>query len=82
MTKREYEWYHSERKDALGHTIKVGDLVIFHWWDRRVKVGKVIKICTETLKIQPLEFKNDPYWILLRYPDRVIKIKDDGIPEE
>jgi hypothetical protein len=80
MTKQEYNWYHSEMTDALGHTIKVGDLVIFHWWDRRVKVGKVTRICKETIKILPLEYENSP-WDILRSPKRVIKIKDDGIPE-
>lgn len=79
MTQREFEEAHAERKDALGHTIKVGDLVAFHWWDRRVKVGKVIKICRRVIKIEPIDI---PQYIEQRYPNRVIKLKSDAIPED
>ena len=79
MTRKEFEEANAERKDALGHTIKVGDLVAFHWWDRRTKVGKVIKICSQTIKIEPIDM---PKYIEQRYPERVIKLKSDAIPED
>lgn len=79
MTRKEFEEANAERKDALGHTIKVGDLVAFHWWDRRVKVGKVIKICQKVIKIEPIDI---PQYIEQRYSNRVIKLKSDAIPED
>lgn len=78
MTRQEYEWYHTEREDSLGHKIKVGDLVVFHWWDRRVKVSKVVRLCSNIIKIESLEF---PGFIVQRFPGRVVKIKSDAIPE-
>lgn len=82
MTKQEYNWYHREVKDALGHRVKAGDLVIFHWWDKRVEIGKVVKVCDIVLKISPLKWENSPSWILQRAPERVIKIKKNAIPKE
>ena len=82
MTKQEYNWYHREVKDALGHRVKAGDLVIFHWWDKRVEIGKVVKVCNIVLKISPLKWKNFPSWVLQRSPERVIKIKKNAIPKE
>lgn len=79
MTKQEYNWYHTEREDALGHKIRVGDLVALHWWDSRVKVGKVVRICKEVIKIEPLEHN---YWVVQRHPHRVIKLKEDAIPDD
>lgn len=81
MTKQEYEWFHTEREDALGHKIRVGDLVAFHWWDKRVKVGRVVKMCPNVIKILPLEYPSSS-WEIQRFPDRVIKIKSDAIPED
>ena len=81
MTKQEYEWFHTEREDALGHKIRVGDLVAFHWWDRRVKVGRVVKMCPSVIKISPLEYRVSS-WEIQRFPSRVIKIKSDAIPED
>lgn len=81
MTKQEYDWYHTEREDSLGHKIKVGDLVVFHWWDRRVEVGRVTKMCPNVIKILPLRYQNSPSWEIQRFPDRVVKIKSDAIPE-
>jgi uncharacterized Zn ribbon protein len=79
MTRKEFEEANAERKDALGHTIKVGDLVAFYWWDKIVTLGKVIKICPQVIKIEPV---NMPKCIEQRYPDRVIKLKSDAIPED
>lgn len=82
MTKQEFNWYHREVKDALGHRVKAGDLVIFHWWDKRVEVGKVTKVCNRVLKIKPLKWKSSSSWELQRYSERVIKIKKNSIPKE
>lgn len=79
MTRKEFEEANAERKDALGHTIKVGDLVAFHWWDRRVNIGKVIKICSRVVKIEPIDL---PQCTEQRYPERIIKLKSDAIPED
>ena len=79
MTRKEFEEANAEGIDALGHIIKVGDLVAFHWWDRRVKIGRVIKICSQTIKIEPV---NMPSYIEQRHPERVIKLKNDAIPED
>ncbi len=59
MTKREYEKYYLENKrDPLGNTLKVGDLVAFvHSYYREVHLGKIKhftregNICIEPLKI-------------------------------
>lgn len=82
MTEQEYKWYHSEKQDALGHRVKAGDLVIFHWWNKSVKIGKIIKVCDKILKINPLEWANSPSWFVQREPGRVIKIKKGAIPKE
>ena len=79
MTRKEFDEVHAERKDALGHTIKVGDLVAFHWWDKRTKVGKVVKICPKIIKIEPIDL---PGCIEQRCPKRVIKLKSDAISED
>ena len=79
MTRKEFEEANAERKDALGHTIKVGDLVAFHWYGRIVKVGKVIKICPKAVKIEPIDM---PKSIEQRHLKRVIKLKSDAIPED
>jgi hypothetical protein len=79
MTKQEYNWYHTEREDALSHKIRVGDLVAFHRWDSRVTVGKVVRICKEVIKIEPLNYK---HWTVQRHPYRVIKLKEDAIPDD
>ena len=79
MTRKEFEEANTERKDALGHTVKVGDLVAFHWYNTIVKVGKVTKICPKTIKIEPI---NIPKCIEQRHPKRVIKLKSDAIPED
>jgi hypothetical protein len=82
MTKQEYNWYNTEREDSLGHKIRVGDLVVFHWWDRRVEVGMVTKMCPNVIKILPLRNQGSPsWWEVQRFPDRVVKIKSDAIPE-
>lgn len=79
MTRKEFEEANAEREDALGHTIRVGDLVAFHWWNRRVKIGKVVKICSQVIKIEPIDM---PQYIEQRYPNRVIKLKSNAIPED
>lgn len=81
MTKQEYNWYHTEKEDSLGHKIRVGDLVVFHWWDKRVEVGRVTKMCSKVIKILPLKYQSSPSWEVQRSPDRVVKIKSDAIPD-
>lgn len=78
MTKREYEELHRVVKDKLGHQLHVGDLVIGYAYCNDVELYRVKKLCAR--KVVVVRVSNNP-WTNFIYPDRLIKIKEDGIPE-
>lgn len=78
MTQKEFEEAHAERKDAFNHTIRVGDLVAFHWYSNITKIGKVTKICFKSIKIVPIDCLGERQI----HPSNVIKLKNDAIPED
>ena len=78
MTKREYEELHRVVKDKLGHQLHVGDLVIGYAYSNNVELYRVKKLCAK--KVVVVGVSNNT-WINFIYPDRLIKIKEDGIPE-
>ena len=78
MTKKEYEELHRVVKDKLGHQLHVGDLVIGHAYSNNVELYRVKKLCAK--KIIVVRTSNN-MWTAHIYPDRLIKIKEDGISE-
>ena len=64
--------------DKLNHQLHVGDLIICSAYSNTVDVYRVHKICNK--KILAERVKN-PKWLIYFYPNRVIKIKEDGISE-
>ena len=78
MTKREYEELHRVVKDKLGHQLHVGDLVIGYTYCNDIELYRVKKLCAR--KVVVVRVSNNP-WTNFIYPDRLIKIKEDGIPE-
>lgn len=77
MTRKEYEELHRIVSDKLGHQLHVGDLVIGYAYSNDVALYRVEKLCTKKVAVRTL---NDS-WTNYIYPDRLIKIKKDGIPE-
>lgn len=78
MTKKEYEELHRVVKDKLGHQLHVGDLVIGYAYCSNVELYRVKKLCAK--KVVVVRVSNNT-WTNFIYPDRLIKIKEDGIPE-
>ena len=79
MTRKEYEELHRVVKDKLGHQLHVGDLVIGHAYSNNVELYRVKKLCAK--KVAVVRTSNN-IWTYYIYPDRLIKIKEDGIPED
>ena len=77
MTKREYEELHRVVKDKLGHQLRVGDLVIGYTYYNDVELYMVKKLCARKVVVDRVSNT----WTKFIYPDRLIKIKEDGIPE-
>lgn len=78
MTKKEYEELHRVVLDKLGHQLHVGDLVVGYTYNCSVEIYKVKKLCKKkALLVRALDNRWDTYI----YPDRLIKIKEDGISE-
>lgn len=77
MTKKEYEELHRVVKDKLGHQLHVGDLVIGYAYCNNVELYRVKKLCAKKVAV---EVSNNT-WTNFIYPDRLIKIKENGIPE-
>lgn len=78
MTRKEYEELHRVAKDKLGHQLHVGDLVVGYAYNGSVEIYKVKKLCKKkALIVRALDNRWDTYI----YPDRLIKIKEDGISE-
>ena len=78
MTRKEYEELHRVAKDKLGHQLHVGDLVIGHAYSNNVELYRVKKLCAK--KVAVVRTSNN-IWTYYIYPDRLIKIKEDGISE-
>ena len=78
MTKREYEELHRVVKDKLGHQLHVGDLAIGYAYCNNVELYRVKKLCAR--KVVVVRVSNNT-WTNFIYPDRLIKIKENGIPE-
>ena len=76
MTRKEYEELHRVVKDKLGHQLHVGDLVIGHAYSNNVELYRVKKLCAK--KVIVVNTSNN-VWTNYIYPDRLIKIKEDGI---
>ena len=78
MTRKEYEELHRVAKDKLGHQLHVGDLVIGYAYSNNVELYRVKKLCAKKVVVVRAL---DNRWDIYIYPDRLIKIKEDGIPE-
>ena len=78
MTRKEYEELHRVVSDKLGHQLHVGDLVIGHAYSNNVELYRVKKLCAK--KVVVVRVSNN-VWTDYIYPDRLIKIKEDGISE-
>ena len=78
MTKKEYEELHRVVKDKLGHQLHVGDLVIGYAYSNNVELYRVKKLCAKKVIVVRA---SDNRWDIYIYPDRLIKIKEDGILE-
>lgn len=77
MTKKEYEELHRVVKDKLGHQLHVGDLVIGCAYSNDVELYRVKKLCAKKVVVRT----SNNIWTDYIYPDRLIKIKEDGISE-
>lgn len=78
MTRKEYEELHKVVLDKLGHQLHVGDLVVGYAYSNNVELYRVKKLCAKkVVVVRALDNRWDTYI----YPDRLIKIKEDGIPE-
>ena len=78
MTKKEYEELHRVVLDKLGHQLYVGDLVIGYAYSNNVELYRVKKLCAKKVIVVRA---SDNRWDTYIYPDRLIKIKEDGISE-
>jgi hypothetical protein len=78
MTRKEYEELHRVVSDKLGHQHEVDDLVIGYAYSNNVELYRVKKLCAK--KVVVVRVSNN-VWTDYIYPDRLIKIKEDGIPE-
>ena len=79
MTKKEYEELHRVVKDKLGHQLHVGDLVVGYAYSNNVELYRVKKICAKKVTVVRL---NNNIWTECIYPNKLIKIKENGIPED
>lgn len=81
MTKKEYEEPHRIVSDKLGHQLHVGDLVIGYAYYNTVELYRVKKFCAK--KVIVVRVSNNIWTVRTNYiyPDRLIKIKKDGISE-
>ena len=79
MTKREYEELHRVATDKLGHQLHVADLVIGYAYCNDVELYRIKKLCAK--KVVVVRTSNN-IWTDYIYPDRLIKIKEDGISED
>lgn len=79
MTKREYEELHRVVSDKLGHQLHVGDLVIGYAYCNNVELYRVKKLCSKKVTVVRT---SSSAWTEYIYPDRLIKIKEDGISED
>lgn len=77
MTRKEYEELHRVVSDKLGHQLHVGDLVIGYAYSNNVELYRVKKLCAKKVVVRTL----NNIWTNYIYPNRLIKIKKDGIPE-
>ena len=78
MTRKEYEDLHRVVSDKLGHQLNVGDLAIGYAYSNNVELYRVKKLCPK--KVIVVRVSNN-VWTDYIYPNRLIKIKEDGIPE-
>ena len=78
MTKREYNSLYGTTKDALGHKLCVGDLIVCCSYGNTATLYIVKKICN--IKILAVRAENKT-WDNYFYPNRVIKINESGIPK-
>ena len=79
MTREEFELSKKVVLDKLNHQLKVGDLIICSVYSCTVDVYRVHKICKKKIIAERVE---SPKWLNYFYPNRVIKIKEDGISED
>lgn len=79
MTRKEYEELHRIVSDKLGHQLHVGDLVIGYTYNHSndVALYRVEKLCAKKVAVRTLNNS----WTNYIYPNRLIKIKKDGISE-
>ena len=78
MTRKEYEELHRVAKDKLGHQLHVGDLVIGYAYSNNVELYRVKKLCAKKVIVVRASNNISTTYI---YPNRLIKVKEDGIPE-
>ena len=78
MTKREYEELHRVATDKLGHQLYVGDLVIGNSYGNNVELYRIKKICAKKAIVVRASNNISTNYI---YPNKLIKVKEDGIPE-
>ena len=78
MTRKEYEELHRVISDKLGHQLHVGDLAIGYAYSNNVELYRIKKICAKRAIVVGASNNISTTYI---YPDRLIKIKEDGISE-
>lgn len=78
MTRKEYEELHRVVSDKLGHQLHVDDLVIGYAYSNNVELYRVKKLCAK--KVVVVRVSNN-VWTNYIYPNRLIKIKENGISE-
>ena len=78
MARKEYEELHRVVSDKIGHQLHVGDLVIGYAYSNNVELYRVKKLCAKKVIVVRA---SDNIWDIYIYPDRLIKIKEDGISE-
>lgn len=71
MTKQEYEWYYTEKEDAIGQTLRVGDTVIFHTYGNEIRLGIILRMCKKKIKIG---LKERPSWVYQKSKISIIKV--------
>lgn len=78
MTKKEYEELHRVVSDKLGHQLHVGDLVIGYAYSNNVELYKVKRLSAKKVVVVLISNNISTSYF---YPNRLIKIKEDGISE-
>ena len=78
MTRKEYEELHRVVEDKLGHQLHVGGLVIGYDYSNNVELYRIKKICAKRAIVVRASNNISTTYI---YPNRLIKVKEDGIPE-